>query len=52
LIQTKASSLPQVEVDVLTGAFTPVRTDILFDAGKSLNPAVDIGQVRGFTFFS
>jgi xanthine dehydrogenase/oxidase len=36
-----------VEIDVLTGEFTVLRTDLLYDAGKSLNPALDIGQIEG-----
>jgi xanthine dehydrogenase molybdopterin-binding subunit B len=35
----------QVELDVLTGAITILETDIIYDCGKSLNPAIDIGQV-------
>jgi len=34
-------------VDVLTGEHQILRSDLLYDAGKSLNPAVDIGQVEG-----
>ncbi|CAE7835520.1 AAO2 [Symbiodinium sp. CCMP2592] len=37
----------QVEIDVLTGE-TQVRSfDVIYDCGKSLNPAVDIGQIEG-----
>ncbi|GKT36024.1 Xanthine dehydrogenase/oxidase, partial [Aduncisulcus paluster] len=37
----------EVEIDTRTGQMSNVRTDIIFDAGKSLNPAIDIGQVEG-----
>lgn len=37
----------EVEVDVLTGEFTILRADLLYDAAKSPNPAVDIGQIEG-----
>ena len=32
---------------MLTGEFTILRADILYDAGKSPNPAIDIGQLEG-----
>ena len=35
----------EVEVDLLTGEKTVLRSDLFFDCGRSLNPAVDIGQV-------
>jgi xanthine dehydrogenase molybdopterin-binding subunit B len=34
-----------VEIDVLTGATTILRSDLVYDCGQSLNPAVDLGQV-------
>lgn len=35
----------EVEIDLLTGEKTVLRSDLYFDCGRSLNPAVDIGQV-------
>ncbi len=40
-------SVTEVAVDTLTGENRILRTDILHDAGASLNPALDIGQVEG-----
>ena len=37
----------EVVVDTLTGEWKLLRADILHDAGRSLNPAVDIGQIEG-----
>ncbi|XP_020525175.1 indole-3-acetaldehyde oxidase isoform X2 [Amborella trichopoda] len=37
----------EVEIDLLTGATTILRTDITYDCGRSLNPAVDLGQIEG-----
>ncbi len=37
----------EVVVDTLTGEYRILRTDILHDAGRSLNPALDIGQIEG-----
>lgn len=44
---TYCAAVSEVEIDVLTGEFTILRADLLYDAGKSLNPALDIGQVQG-----
>jgi xanthine dehydrogenase molybdopterin-binding subunit B len=42
-----AAAVTEVEVDILTGDTRILRGDILLDCGKSLNPAIDIGQVHG-----
>lgn len=34
-----------MEVNLVTGETTILQTDIIYDCGKSLNPAVDLGQV-------
>lgn len=39
------AALSEVEVDVLTGEVTVMAAHLLYDCGKSLNPAIDIGQV-------
>jgi xanthine dehydrogenase large subunit len=41
------AALTEVVVDRLTGENRILRADILHDAGASLNPALDIGQVEG-----
>uniref|UniRef100_A0A8R7Q0G5 FAD-binding PCMH-type domain-containing protein n=4 Tax=Triticum TaxID=4564 RepID=A0A8R7Q0G5_TRIUA len=41
------AGVSEVEIDVLTGATTILRSDLLYDCGHSLNPAVDLGQVEG-----
>ena len=41
------ASVSEVTIDTLTGEYTVDRVDILHDVGRSLNPAVDIGQVEG-----
>lgn len=41
------AAVTEVVIDTLTGEYKTLRADVLHDVGRSLNPAIDIGQVEG-----
>ncbi|KAG0055212.1 hypothetical protein BGZ89_002409, partial [Linnemannia elongata] len=44
---TMGAAISEVEVDLLTGAHTVLRSDVNMDLGRSINPSIDIGQIEG-----
>jgi len=47
LYYANGAACSEVVVDTLTGEYRVLRTDILHDVGRSLNPEIDIGQIEG-----
>ena len=41
------AAVSEVVVDTLSGEFKLLRANLLHDAGNSINPAIDLGQVEG-----
>jgi len=41
------ASVTEAVIDTFTGENRLLRVDLLHDAGKSLNPAIDLGQIEG-----
>ena len=41
------AAVTEVAIDLLTGENRVLAVDILHDAGRSLNPAIDLGQIEG-----
>ncbi|CAG8498876.1 3654_t:CDS:10 [Ambispora gerdemannii] len=44
---TMGAAVTEIELDLLTGDHTILRTDLCMDIGRSLNYAIDIGQIEG-----
>ncbi|WP_294962469.1 molybdopterin cofactor-binding domain-containing protein [uncultured Flavobacterium sp.] len=44
---TYSVAVSVTEVDILTGEVKIISSDIIYDMGWSLNPAIDIGQIEG-----
>ncbi|KAF5880057.1 aldehyde oxidase 1-like, partial [Clarias magur] len=44
---TYGTCCSEVEIDCLSGEYRTVRTDLVMDIGRSLNPSIDIGQIEG-----
>lgn len=44
---TQGAALAEVEIDTLTGDWTCLRADVKMDIGRTINPAIDYGQIEG-----
>ncbi|RAL17538.1 putative xanthine dehydrogenase HxA [Aspergillus homomorphus CBS 101889] len=44
---TQGVTAAEVQLDTLTGDWTPLRADIKMDVGRTINPAIDYGQIEG-----
>ncbi|HEY8183442.1 MAG TPA: molybdopterin cofactor-binding domain-containing protein, partial [Thermoanaerobaculia bacterium] len=44
---TQGTAISEVEIDRFTGMMRIVRSDLLVDIGKSINPGIDRGQITG-----
>jgi xanthine dehydrogenase/oxidase len=44
---TYSAGASEVEIDVLTGETTIIRSDLIYDAGQTINSDLDFGQVEG-----
>jgi len=47
LYYANGAACSEVIIDSLTGEYRVLRTDILQDVGRSLNPDIDLGQIEG-----
>ncbi|CAG8727867.1 20234_t:CDS:10, partial [Dentiscutata erythropus] len=47
LYYTTGAACTEVEIDTLTGDHIILRTDLCMDIGRSLNYAIDVGQIEG-----
>ncbi len=44
---TYGAACTEVEIDTLSGDHVVLRSDVLMDIGRPINPAIDIGQIEG-----